>query len=519
MEIKALSEIAEIRTGNYDANHSTENGLYKFYTCAFEQLRSPTYSFEGKAIVLPGNGANVGEVFYNHVEKFEAYQRTYVVSNLKAHVPYVYFYFKRFWKQSLKNSQYGSATNYIRLGNLSQFEIPLPDLIAQKRIAQVLSDCEELIRLRKQSIALLDELVKSTFLEMFGDPVRNEMGWDIVNIDHFAINKNSDRVPIKNSDRQKIKGNYPYYGATGIVDHINDFKFIGQHLLIAEDGKNLITRNKDIAFEADGKFWVNNHAHVFKIKDGNFIHFVKNMFNFYDIRAFVTGIDQFKLNRSNLDRIPLIYPTLNSQKRFHDIVNKIQQNKVFFQNHLKELEHLYARLSQDSFKGELDLSKVVLDEKSRKMGNESKAILEPFQSYVEKHTAKPGLKEHKKQFKTEKRSEGKVDISNLSLANYLGIPNDIQNERDNIDFDFLGEDIFYQFALKNHFNRRSFDFDEMQKKMHTYFYIFGEVDFPYEKWKEILFKFIDKDIPLVEQFFDETSMKIKLKLTDEAFKA
>lgn len=244
MEMKYLQELADIKTGKYDANHSTEDGEFLFYTCAFEQFKSPTYSFEGEAIVLPGNGANVGEVFYNKSGKFEAYQRTYVVYNIKEYVPYLYFYFKENWKKSLVNSQYGSATNYIRMDNLAKFKIPLPTLNEQKRIAKVLSEAEALIAQRKQSIALLDEFIKATFLEMFGDPVRNEKGWEIKILKKITNKIGSGATPRGGKEAYKKEG-------ISLIRSLNihDNKFFYENLAFIDEKqanklKNVIVEKK-----------------------------------------------------------------------------------------------------------------------------------------------------------------------------------------------------------------------------------------------------------------------------------
>ena len=85
--------------------------------------------------------------------------------------------------------------------------------------------------------------MQSVFLEMFGDPVTNPMGWDIEKIKDIVINHDSKRIPLKESDRAKRQGKYPYYGATGIIDYLDDYIFDFETLLIAEDGKNLLKRN------------------------------------------------------------------------------------------------------------------------------------------------------------------------------------------------------------------------------------------------------------------------------------
>ena len=92
-----LDEVCEIQTGKYDANHAKIDGKVRFYTCAFEYLKCDTNRFAGKSIILPGNGANVGEVFYFDGE-FDAYQRTYVINQIKIDAKYLFFHLKGFWK-------------------------------------------------------------------------------------------------------------------------------------------------------------------------------------------------------------------------------------------------------------------------------------------------------------------------------------------------------------------------------------------------------------------------------------
>lgn len=87
-------------------------------------------------------------------------------------------------------------------------------------------------------------------------------GWEKVTFGDLEENLDSRRLPVKESDRRP--GPYPYYGASGIVDHVSDFIFEGLHLLTAEEGENLRTRKLPVAFLAGGRFWVNNHAHVMR---------------------------------------------------------------------------------------------------------------------------------------------------------------------------------------------------------------------------------------------------------------
>lgn len=130
-----LGEIANIKTGKKDANYGGKEGKYPFFTCALLPIRCNNFSFDLEAILLPGNGANVGEVFY-FKGKFEAYQRTYVLDFKIENIRYFYYVLKALWKKSIIGKQFGSATNYIRLSNIEELFIPLPPLAEQHRIVE-----------------------------------------------------------------------------------------------------------------------------------------------------------------------------------------------------------------------------------------------------------------------------------------------------------------------------------------------------------------------------------------------
>lgn len=144
-----LGELVNVCTGNKDANEGSEDGEYDFYTCSMIPIKAKTFSFDGECIILPGNGANVGLSIY-HIGKFEAYQRTYVIQtdynfiNLK----YIYYLLSWNWKEYNLDKLFGSAIPYIKLGNLTNYPIPLPPLAEQKRIVaaieKMLPLCEKL---------------------------------------------------------------------------------------------------------------------------------------------------------------------------------------------------------------------------------------------------------------------------------------------------------------------------------------------------------------------------------------
>lgn len=154
-----LFDVANVITGKKDANHSTEEGDYTFFTCAFEPLRSPDYDFEDEVLILPGNGANVGHVFYFN-GKFQAYQRTYIVEKIKINPKYLFYHFSAFWRIRNENEQFGTATNYIKIGNFKSYSISIAPLLEQHRIVAKLDTLFDQLETIKTSMANIPLLLK-----------------------------------------------------------------------------------------------------------------------------------------------------------------------------------------------------------------------------------------------------------------------------------------------------------------------------------------------------------------------
>ncbi|MFN8707444.1 MAG: restriction endonuclease subunit S, partial [Planctomyces sp.] len=147
-------------------------------------------------------------------------------------------------------------------------------------------------------------------------------GWCWTTFKDATVNFDGQRVPIKKEDRDRRAAEYPYYGASGVIDDIDDFLFDGEFLLVAEDGANLLSRSTPIAFRASGKFWVNNHAHVVQPANGVALRFIEHYLNSIDLKFFVSGSAQPKLNQANLNKIPIPLPSLPEQ---HRIVAEIEK--------------------------------------------------------------------------------------------------------------------------------------------------------------------------------------------------
>lgn len=132
------------------------------------------------------------------------------------------------------------------------------------------------------------------------------------------------RVPLSSAQRSTRQGPYPYYGAQGVIDHIDAFIFDGRFILVPEDGENLRSRKLPIAYFAEGKFWVNNHAHIIKAKpDVAVDRFVQSAIEASDIGRYVTGAAQPKLSQANLRQMPVRLPPVAEQITIASILDSI----------------------------------------------------------------------------------------------------------------------------------------------------------------------------------------------------
>ncbi len=144
--------------------------------------------------------------------------------------------------------------------------------------------------------------------------------WKYCKFDDVLVNRDSERVPVSVADRKKLDKLYDYYGASGVIDKVDQFLFDEKLLLIGEDGANLLSRSTPIAFLAEGKFWVNNHAHVLAATEHILLEYAELAINAMSLVPFVTGVAQPKLSQNMMNKIAIPVPSIEEQER---IVEKI----------------------------------------------------------------------------------------------------------------------------------------------------------------------------------------------------
>ncbi len=247
----------------------------------------------------------------------------------------------------------GATFLQVNRNDIGELPISLPPLPEQRRIATILDRVDGLRAKRREALAQLGRLAQSIFVQMFGDPVTNPKGWPVRQLAELGENQDAKRIPVKSSERDGRQGDYPYYGASGIIDWVDDFIFEGERLLIAEDGANLVSRSTPVAFMACGRYWVNNHAHVIAPNGTASLRYLEFFLEYVDLAPYISGSAQPKLNRKNLDRIPVMLPPLPLQEEFSSRVDSIRVARERQKESLALVDGLFSSVQQQAFRGKL----------------------------------------------------------------------------------------------------------------------------------------------------------------------
>lgn len=262
-------------------------------------------------------------------------------------IPDFWYYLLSANTETLLNYSGGSTFKELSKRSLEQIEFLIPPIEEQREIVSFIQALDHMIQAGDREIASAEQMrgdVARTLIRQVGEELEFKPLQEIV---EFYDNK---RKPVKKADR--VPGPYPYYGASGIADYVDNFLFEGLHLLIAEDGENIRTRKLPIAFLANGKFWVNNHAHIVKAESDTSTQYVALAIEFSDVSAYISGSSRPKITKSACRSIQIPFPPLEEQEK---IVEKMQTLDAYIdsakrsQEALKQVrkDALHALLSGD----------------------------------------------------------------------------------------------------------------------------------------------------------------------------
>lgn len=356
MKVK-LGDLTKIRTGKLDANASSSNGEYPFFTCSKEPLHIDSYSYDCECVLVAGNG-DLNVKYYNG--KFDAYQRTYIIEDNgsgQLYMPYLY-YFMDSYVEELRKLSIGGVIKYIKLENLTDALIELPKVENQKVIVNILDKAKCFLTYRQQQLQKLDDLVKARFVELFG-PCQSMASMDelcsiITDGTHQPPKFHTDGIPfifvsnlVKNTvtyNAEKFISEETYselYKRTPI--EVGDLLLstvgsYGHPAVVVEDRKFLFQRH--IAYLKPKRDIVNSfylHAALLSPDSQR------------QIEEKVKGIAQKTLNLSEIRKILIPLPSIEDQNAFEVFVKQIDKSKAVVQKALDEAQLLFDSLMQQYF--------------------------------------------------------------------------------------------------------------------------------------------------------------------------
>lgn len=341
VEYKSLEDIVQFRRGSFPQPYGNSNwyggeGSMPFVQVAdvsdygfrlnpdtkqqISKVAQPLSVFVKTGTVIVTLQGTIGRVA---ITQYDCYvDRTLAIfNNFKVDINKKYFAYQLKAKFNIKKeTARGSTIKTITVEEFSKFTIPIPPLNVQHEVVDIL---DNFTKTNEDFIAELTGELKMrnkqydyyrNLLLTFGDNV----DWNTLG--EVAKNLDSKRRPITKGNRKA--GEYPYYGASGIVDYVSEYIFDGDYLLVSEDGANLVARVTPIAFSASGKIWVNNHAHVLEFKTYTERKFIEYYLNMIDLGSFISTAAQPKLTQENLNKIPVPVPSLKKQEHIVNILDR-----------------------------------------------------------------------------------------------------------------------------------------------------------------------------------------------------
>lgn len=217
-----------------------------------------------------------------------------------------------------RNNTTTSSFASVDMSGFKRFRFPVPPLEVQREIVRIL---DQFTQLEAELEAEL-EARRRQYEHYRGELLALDANTQLRPLGELAQNLDNKRKPVTRDAR--TPGDIPYYGASGVVDYVSDYIFDGDYLLVSEDGANLLARSTPIAFSISGKTWVNNHAHVLEFETYAERRFTELYLNAIDLTPYISGAAQPKLNKANLNQIPVPDPPLSEKERVVGLLDKFE---------------------------------------------------------------------------------------------------------------------------------------------------------------------------------------------------
>ena len=265
-------------------------------------------------------------------------------------------------RRTLVNQANGSVFQNLKTDIVREFDINIPSINTQNKIVSMLSKIDEKIELNEKINKNLLQQAQALYNHSFPYTVSDILpeGWRLGTVSEIIEIHDSKRIPLSGAQRDKMKKKiYPYYGATSLMDYVDEYIFDGKYLLLGEDGTVVDDAGFPILQYVWGQFWVNNHAHILTGKLGYNVESLYMLFKQTPVRSIVTGAVQPKISQVNLKSIPVVIPPTNLIRAFNNQVNEMFALIRNIEVENKSLSTLRDSLLPKLMSGEIDLS--VLD--------------------------------------------------------------------------------------------------------------------------------------------------------------
>lgn len=292
----------------------------------------------------------------------------FVLRNLKPEIintRFIYNYLSSsYFSNFIASRTEGSVIPHLYQKDFVNLDFPLPSLEIQEKIVKILDCISFKIELNNKINNNLEQQAKALYKDWFFDfsPFSTEGNlpdsWRIGTVGDIIQFHDSKRVPLSGAERDKMEKIYPYYGATSLMDYVDNYLFDGIYLLLGEDGTVVDSLGFPILQYVYGQFWVNNHAHIITGKEDFSVEELYLLFRLTNIKSIVTGAVQQKVSQQNLKKVPAIIPSKESLRTFDDLIQPIFAQIRNLRDENTRLADLRDTLLPRLMSGELDVSKI-----------------------------------------------------------------------------------------------------------------------------------------------------------------
>ena len=225
---------------------------------------------------------------------------------------------------AIKSMVGSSGRQRVQTDVVQNLEIIVPDYEEQKRISGILKSLDDKIAANTEVNKNLFEQVRALYKDRFIDlmPFGGSMpsDWHLGTVSEIIELHDSKRIPLSSRERAELDKIYPYYGATSVMDYVDRYLFDGIYLLLGEDGTVVDGQGFPILQYVEGKFWVNNHAHIITGKNGFTVELLYLLFSLTNVQSIVTGAVQPKISQANLNKVPIVIPSEAELKAFDESI-------------------------------------------------------------------------------------------------------------------------------------------------------------------------------------------------------